>query len=76
MNPSNPTITLITVTSIPAPPGCSATAATVASGQPILPQHQVMLYPSGQWEEFINEWAHGQKTRYKQVVRFAGCEFF
>lgn len=72
MNPSKPTVTHITVTSIPAPLGCSATAATIAAGQPILPQHQVMLYSSDQWEEFVNEWAHGQKAKYKQVVRFAG----
>jgi len=73
MNQSHPTIPPIEVTGIPTPPGCSATATTVVAGQPILPQHQVMLYASGQWEEFINEWAYGQKAKYKQVVRFAGA---
>jgi hypothetical protein len=72
MNPSNPITAPIQVIPVPAPTGCSATAATITAGQPILPQHQVMLYSSAQWEDLINEWAHGQKTRYKQVVRFAG----
>ncbi|MGA8941059.1 MAG: ABC-three component system protein [Acidobacteriaceae bacterium] len=72
MNPSKPT-TSIPLTAIPTPPGCAATVGTVTAGQPILPQHQVMLYSAGQWEEFVNEWAHGQKAKYKQVVRFAGA---
>lgn len=62
-----------TVVAIPTPAGCNTTAGTVAAGQPILPQFQVLLYSADQWEEFIKEWAHGQKAKYKDVARIGGA---
>jgi hypothetical protein len=44
----------------------------VATGMVFQPQQQILLYSSEQWEEFIREWVHYQKTKYQKVVMLAG----
>ncbi|MES9994007.1 MAG: ABC-three component system protein [Candidatus Thiodiazotropha sp.] len=47
-------------------------AAQVIHGRPIPPQQQILLYSADEWELFIEEWAHFQRTQYKQVFRLSG----
>lgn len=58
------------------PPGSSGvvTATLVTHGPLILPQHQLLLYSSDQWEGFVQEWLHYcLKKSYKEVQRFTGA---
>jgi hypothetical protein len=46
----------------------------VQLGVRFLPQQQILLYSSEQWEEFVAEWAYFcLKEQYKEVKRFAGA---
>jgi hypothetical protein len=45
----------------------------VLHGRLIPAQQQILLYSSDDWEEFILEWVHYQKSRYKKVVRMSGA---
>jgi hypothetical protein len=57
----------------PASPVVEVTAAEVTLGPVIPPQQQLLLYSAGQWEDFVQEWAHYcLKKRYAQVQRFSG----
>jgi hypothetical protein len=57
----------------PAPAG-AATVEQVLQGIRIPAQQQILLYSAGQWELFIQEWAHFcLKKLYKQVQRFSGA---
>lgn len=59
---------------IPEPPQKSSpTAASVTFGKQHLPQAQLMMYSGGEWEEFIYEWAHFQKSHYKNVEKYSGA---
>lgn len=58
---------------IHAPESASVSAGKVIHGRLIPPQQQILLYSSGEWEAFIEEWVHYQKTKYDKVVRFAGA---
>jgi hypothetical protein len=59
---------------IPNPPAKSAvSSAKVLHGRLIPPQQQILLYSFDEWEEFILEWVHYQKTKYKKVVRLSGA---
>ena len=59
---------------IPDPSGkITASSAKVLHGRLIPPQQQILLYSAGDWEEFILEWVHYQKTKYKKVVRLSGA---
>jgi len=60
---------------IPAPPPgqLPSTSHAVFFGHPITPQQRLLLYSSAEWEEFIHEWAHYQKTVYFKVVRLTGA---
>lgn len=50
-----------------------AHASTLAlSGPPVPPAHRVFFYDSGEWEEFIKEWALGLQENYLQVKRLGG----
>jgi hypothetical protein len=48
-------------------------SATVVHGRLIPPQQQILLYSPYDWEEFILEWVHYQKSQYKKVVRLSGA---
>jgi hypothetical protein len=64
----------LTAKEIAQPSGQSTpSSATVLHGRLIPPQQQILLYSPDDWEEFILEWVHHQKTRYKKVVRLAGA---
>jgi hypothetical protein len=44
-----------------------------AAGPRFLPQQQILLYSSDEWEAFVHEWAHYcLKKLYTQVQRFTG----
>lgn len=58
---------------IPEPLGRPSDAMKVQFGRPIPPQLQVLLYSPDEWEEFIHEWVHSQKAKYRSVQRFAGA---
>lgn len=59
---------------IPEPPQSpSATAATVVAGKPVLPHVHVLSYSEDDWELFIYEWVHFQKTAYTKVERYSGA---
>ena len=51
----------------------AASAERVAHGKPVLPQQRIFLFSADEWEAFIEEWAHFQRSRYVQVKRFAGA---
>jgi hypothetical protein len=64
----------LTATALARPSGQSTpSSATILHGRLIPPQQQILLYSPDDWEEFILEWVHHQKTRYKKVVRLAGA---
>ena len=48
-------------------------SAKVLHGRLIPPQQQILLYSADDWEEFILEWVHYQKTKYQKVVRLCGA---
>ena len=48
-------------------------SARIVQGRLIPPQQQILLYSPDEWEEFILEWVHYQKTQYEKVVRLAGA---
>jgi len=48
-------------------------SAKVLHGRLVPPQQQILLYSASEWELFIQEWLHYQKTIYHKVVRFAGA---
>ena len=63
----------LSATAVAEPSGKSPTSATVVHGRLIPPQQQILLYSAQDWEEFILEWVHYQKSRYKKVVRLSGA---
>ncbi|WP_063307745.1 ABC-three component system protein [Pseudovibrio sp. Ad46] len=46
---------------------------TINAKSPFLPQQLILLFNHDQWEEFIREWAHFQKSQYSLVVRLGGA---
>ncbi|MCK5662330.1 MAG: hypothetical protein KAI17_02540 [Thiotrichaceae bacterium] len=58
---------------IPEPKKLSVNSSRVMHGYSFPPQQQILLYSSDEWEAFIEEWVHYQKTKYNKVVRFAGA---
>lgn len=48
-------------------------SARILHGRMIPPQQQILLYSSDEWERFIHEWAHYQKSKYKRVARLSGA---
>ena len=61
------------VEEVAAPDGNIPTAQRLVQGRTFLPQQHILLYSPAEWEEFIKEWVHYQKTQYTQVVRVAGA---
>lgn len=43
----------------------------VAYGKLIPPQQQILLFSADDWEAFVEEWAHYQRTQYKLVTRLS-----
>lgn len=43
----------------------------VIHGKLIPPQQQILIFSAGDWEAFIEEWAHYQRTQYKLVTRLS-----
>ncbi len=59
---------------VPKPSGKSVpSSAKVLHGHLIPPQQQILLYSADDWEEFILEWVHYQKTLYQKVMRLSGA---
>jgi hypothetical protein len=51
----------------------STSSAKVIHGRLIPPQQQILLYSAEEWEAFIQEWVHFQKSKYTKVVRLSGA---
>jgi hypothetical protein len=63
-----------TAAELPAPSGKQpASSAKVLHGRLIPAQQQILLYSAEDWERFILEWVHYQKSQYKKVVRMSGA---
>jgi hypothetical protein len=71
--PPAPVAPQIQFVDIPKPTGKVPSAHTVMHGKTFLPQQQILLFSPDEWEEFIREWVHYQKTKYHKVVRLAGA---
>ena len=56
-----------------APAEIIPSSARIANGKIFPPQQQILLFSPDEWEEFIKEWVHYQKTKYVKVVRLAGA---
>lgn len=48
-------------------------SAEVRLTKPVLPHQLLMFYSPDEWELFINEWVHAQRSKYIQVLRFTGA---
>jgi len=60
---------------IPTPAEPSAlSAAKVVHGRLIPVAQQILLFSADDWEFFIEEWVHYQRTQYKLVTRLAGSK--
>ncbi len=70
---NKPETTVPLLKDIPEPASRPGDAMKVQFGRPIPPQLQVLLYSPDEWEEFIHEWVHSQKSKYRCVQRFAGA---
>ena len=51
----------------------STIPANVYAGLPIPPIERIRIFSSGQWEEFVLEWASGLKGQYGKVERCGGA---
>jgi len=57
----------------PSGPATAVTAAQIANGPVIPPQHRLLTYSPAEWEGFVEEWAHYcLNNSYKHVQRFSG----
>lgn len=63
----------IVLSEIPAVTVAPPNAAKTIHGRLVPPQQQILLYESGEWESFIQEWVHFQRSQYVKVVRFTGA---
>lgn len=64
----------IQMSAIPDPhPNLASTDFTASFGQVVPPQQRIHFYSSDEWEGFIHEWVHYQKTIYTKVVRQSGA---
>jgi hypothetical protein len=48
-------------------------ASSTISGRVFQPQQHILLYSSEEWEAFIREWVHYQKSQYQKVLRLTGA---
>ena len=63
----------LTMVNIPEPSQVgSVSSAKVVHGKLIPPQQQILIFSSEDWEAFIEEWVHYQRSQYKFVTRFSG----
>lgn len=59
---------------IPEPiPNAQVTAAHAQFGKLFQPQQQILLYSAEEWELFVLEWVHSQRSKYTKVLRFSGA---
>lgn len=59
---------------LPDPPQApKVTPDRVFTGKPVPPMQRVKLFSAGEWEEFIQEWAHSLKSKYHTVMRCSGA---
>ena len=64
----------VVVEDVPAPAEAGpVSAGKVIHGRLIPAQQQMLLFSAEEWEGFIEEWAHYQKTQYAKVARFSGA---
>jgi len=49
------------------------TSTAINASFPYEPQQLIWLWTDDQWEDFVKEWAHCQKTIYKLVARMGGA---
>lgn len=63
----------IPVRDLPEPTGKIPNPHLIAHGRTYPPQQQILMFSPEEWEEFILEWSHYQKTQYKRVTRLAGA---
>lgn len=72
MSTANPSEFKITTEDIPEPSAqTGVSSAKVVHGKIIPPQQQILLFSADDWEAFIEEWAHYQRTQYKLVTRLS-----
>lgn len=64
---------IITTDEISTPVASGTSAAKVVYGRVIPPQQQIILFSFNDWEVFLEEWAHYQKSKYQKVVRVGGA---
>lgn len=64
---------IITTEEISTPVALSTSAAKVVHGRVIPPQQQIILFSFDDWEIFLEEWAHYQKSKYQKVLRVGGA---
>lgn len=64
----------VTTVQLPDPSGSPASPRRAASGALIPALDQLRVFSSGQWEDFVLEWAHSSLTgRFKRVERCGGA---
>lgn len=54
-------------------PELVAGSPPILAGPPVPPAHRIYFYSSGDWEEFVKEWALGLPESYVQVKRLGGA---
>ncbi|CAM3458560.1 ABC-three component system protein [Dermacoccus barathri] len=59
----------VVLSDLPEPAACPP---LILAGPPVPPAHRIFFYSSGEWEEFIKEWALGLDETYVQVKRLGG----
>ncbi|WP_084618616.1 ABC-three component system protein [Thalassobaculum salexigens] len=59
---------------IPDPPQQgTVSSGKIIHGKLIPPQQQIFLFSADEWEAFVEEWLHFQKTQYSLVTRLSGA---
>lgn len=62
-------VTGVVLSDLPEP---TAAIPIALAGPPVTPAQRISFYSSGEWEEFIKEWALALKPTYVQVKRLGG----
>ena len=64
-----------TIEDVPEPSMSGVVSATrIIHGKLIPAQQQILLYSADDWERFIEEWVHYQRSRYNEVTRLSGSK--
>jgi hypothetical protein len=51
----------------------NTSSQSVLNGKSITPRQHILLLSADEWEEFLEEWGHFQKTKYHLVTRLGGA---